>query len=296
MKKILHRTIGLGFLALVAVAATAGSNGCYNPNIVNGGLHCSEGGMCPDGFFCHPSGRCYRPDSGPTDCGGSTALCADPPPSGQACNVICQTGCGCGQRCNAAGAASRCVAIGTKTLGQVCMQTNDHELGFDDCAQGLVCLAEAKECAAVNRCYKLCNDDDQCNQPDSDVLCNIPVVPQMMSVPSMFTVCNVPRQDCDPIGKTGCAGSLACFFLNTGKTLCDCPSNSMGLAPDKAGIEGAACTLYSDCKAGLTCITMSVNGAPATSVCRTVCNPSKAACPSGMSCKPMGAKYGFCSP
>jgi len=102
MKKSLHRTVGPGFLALVGLAAGLWLGSCYNPSIVPGGLHCSEGGMCPDGFVCHPTGRCYKPDSGPTDC-GSISLCNDPAPAGQACNVVCQNGCGCGQRCNVAG-------------------------------------------------------------------------------------------------------------------------------------------------------------------------------------------------
>ena len=296
MKQSLQRTAGLGFLALLGLTVTVSLGSCYNPNIVNGGLHCSEGGRCPDGFVCHPTGRCYRPDSGPTDC-GSTQLCNDPPPAGQACNVVCQTGCGCGQRCNVAGSSSRCVAGGDKTLGQPCTFTYSGEPGFDDCQPGLICLSEtAKACAGLNRCYRLCSSDDQCNKPDPNVRCLVQVT--QPNAPVSFLACEVPHQACDPVAKTGCLSSLlTCFVLSAGQTLCDCQTNVAKLPPDKAGLEGSACTAYSDCKPGLTCISLPGDGGAVTSTCRPVCAVAKPACATaGTSCKPIAGDYGYCAP
>jgi len=273
----------LGWIPAVLLLAVGS---CYNPNIVNGGLRCSEAGQCPEGFACHPTGRCYKPDTGPTDC-GSTQLCAEQPMMNQECNLACQTGCGCGQRCNVTKNGPRCVAMGSKTLGQNCMLTNNGEAGYDDCAPGLVCLRE--QCGGLNRCYRLCSNYTQCGKPADDLHCRIPVVTANPQV--TFTACDVPRQDCDPIAKTGCPAGLTCFLLNNGQTLCDCPTNSTGLPDAKAGLEGAACALYSDCKGGLNCVT-----ADNASTCRPICSPSKATCAMGTTCKMLGTKYGVCSP
>lgn len=279
---------GAWLLAAAVVFVAAGS--CYNPSIVNGGLRCADGGQCPEGFLCHPTGRCYKPDTGPVDC-GSTQLCADQPLMNEECNLACQTGCGCGQRCNVTKNGPRCVATVTpaKMLGQVCMLTNGGEAGSDDCGPGLVCLRE--QCGGVNRCYRLCSTDDQCGKPADDLHCRIPVVTANAAV--SFLACDVPHTDCDPIAKTGCPTGLTCFVLNTGATLCDCPTNTTMQPDAKAGLEGSPCSAYSDCKGGLICVAIAGDSAP---TCRPLCTPGKVTCATGMSCKPVGAKFGYCAP
>jgi hypothetical protein len=146
--------------------------------------------------------------------------------------------------------------------------------GFDDCEAGAVCLRE--QCGGVNRCYRLCSDMGQCD----GLRCSVTVNTANPMV--TFTACDVPRQDCDPIAKTGCPNGLNCLLLNTGQTLCDCyTSGGMGVG------EGAPCGQYSDCKVGLTCV---------NAACRPICTPSKPTCAAGMMCTPIGPKYGFCSP
>lgn len=59
------------WLSLVVVAALAG---CYEPNIVNGGLECAPSDVCPQGYHCAVDKRCWLngtgPDGGDTGDGG----------------------------------------------------------------------------------------------------------------------------------------------------------------------------------------------------------------------------------
>ena len=301
VEKYLSRLLGSCLPLLVLACAAAGLPACFNPNILNGGLRCSEGGLCPEGFVCHPSGRCYKPDTGPADvppvdmgpCPTTPALCADPPTMGQTCNLACQTGCSCNTRCNVSGAASRCVPLGAKTLGQLCSMGNPS--GYDDCAPGLFCLAELESCGNLRRCYRLCSNDSQCKVED-DIHCRIPVL--NTSADTGFKACDVPHQECDPVAKNGCPSpAFTCFVLNIGQTVCDCPTNSTNITPpSEVGKEGARCNFYSDCKGGLTCIGLTADGGPQPSTCRQVCVPGKTTCVAGMTCQPLGPKFGFCAP
>ena len=272
-------------LSLAAVLFAAAAGGCFNPNITNGGFNCvpDAGGKCPEGFYCHPTGRCYKPDTGPVDC-GSIALCSDPPLANQECNLACQTGCGCGQRCNVTASGPRCVGTSTpaKGPGDICHLTNGNTAGFDDCAPGLICLRE--NCGSnLNRCYRLCSSNANCG---GDYSCNIPVDTPAGTTVMNFSpmACEVPRQDCDPIANTGCPAGLACFLLNSGNTLCDCPPAT--------GAEGTSCTFYYDCKPPLTC----VGGASGGSTCRSICSTSGTTCAMGTMCKAVGVstKFGSC--
>ncbi|HVR61359.1 MAG TPA: hypothetical protein VMU50_05635 [Polyangia bacterium] len=271
-------------LPLAAILLVA-AGGCYNPNIANGGFSCAvdAGKSCPDGFYCHSSGRCYKPDTGPVDC-GSTALCAEQPGLNQECSLACQTGCGCGQRCNVTKTGPRCVGAPSpaKALGEVCQLTNGGVQGFDDCAPGLVCLGEM--CGKINRCYRLCSSDAQCG---AGISCSIPVNTQTSVLGFNPKVCDVPRQDCDPIAQTGCPSGLTCYLLNDGNTLCDCPSSS-------ASAEGGSCVLYYDCKASLTCVA----SAGSSAACRSICATASSTCAMGTTCKAIGAstKFGNCQP
>src|SRR5690242_9352551 len=46
--------------------------GCFHPDFRNGGLTCSDNGMCPSGFMCSKvDNHCYRPGASPTPMRGS---------------------------------------------------------------------------------------------------------------------------------------------------------------------------------------------------------------------------------
>jgi hypothetical protein len=195
-------------------------------------------------------------------------------------------------RCNVAGDASRCVQLTAGVLGpgQICSMGPG---GQDDCAPGLICLGES--CGNLRRCYRLCSDDNQC-KADDDIHCRIPVLNNTKG--TGFKACDVPHQDCDPVAKTGCLSpALTCFLANSGATLCDCPTNNAAVTPPaEVGKEGAPCIAYSDCKGGLTCISLMADGGPQPPTCRPICVPGKTTCAAGMTCSPLGPKYGFCSP
>jgi len=142
-------------LALVVAAAAA----CYKPNIMNGGLGCSDAGTCPEGFVCSPiDNHCYKPDAGPScpaNMAHVTPLCSDPPASGSVCNPACQTGCACG-RCTVVGTVTACTVVGPKTEGSLCNPA------ADDCASGLGCVREL--CGTnVARCRKFCRLKPDCS-------------------------------------------------------------------------------------------------------------------------------------
>jgi len=279
--------------------------GCYNPQIKDGGYLCATSGKpCPDGFTCGADGKCERSPVTikPTDGGGQagdggqsmctlphvTALCQDPPASGKACNPTCQTGCDCG-RCNVVGDAPACVASGTAKLGQLCTSTS----AGDSCGPGLICLQES--CGnGLARCYRHCTVDAQC----TNTICTIPIE-DAAGADTGFKTCDVPPQTCDPINNAGCPDpALNCYLTGDNLTLCDCPQNA---DPKKQGMNGATCTIYSDCAPGFLCI--SNVGGLAGPHCHFECNVMNKSCPAEgdggfMQCVPVvvGAMYGYCSP
>ncbi|HET6282572.1 MAG TPA: hypothetical protein VFH73_16530 [Polyangia bacterium] len=261
---------------------SVGAAGCYDPNISNGGLLCAANAKCPDGFKCNPADqKCYktsggadaRPDAPICTFPVVTPTCSDAPKMNQKCNPVCQNGCQCG-RCNVIGKEPTCTAIGAKTVGQVC------NLSADDCSAGLICLQEACGGGTLGRCYKYCSKADQCGGPS----CQIPVLAPG-NQETGFLVCDVAAQDCDPVAKTGCPSpSLNCYLTSANQTLCDCPN--------RAGMLGEACTIYSDCATGLVCV--SNLAGLAGSRCAQICSQQSPNCPAAMHCIPSGMKYGYC--
>ena len=256
----------LALLALLVVAAAA----CYKPNILNGGLGCSDAGSCPEGFACSPiDNHCYKPDAGPS-CPANmphvAQLCSDPPQSGSTCNPTCQTGCPCG-RCTVVGNATVCAELGTKMEGNLCNTTTD------DCGPGLGCFKEA--CGTnLGRCRKFCRTKPDCsgNEFCSDIfgpayVCQAPAVPT-----------------CNPLDGSGCPDPVLTCYVNGPDTICSCTGT---------GQEGADCTSTGRCAPGFTCLTTM-----AGTNCFKVCDSNSPQCTAtNPACHPQfGAslQFGFC--
>jgi hypothetical protein len=298
------RALGLG----AAVLALGG--GCYKPNILDGGFVCASSGQaCPDGYQCgadmhcwlHPDTAAPPPPPPPQDTGMESmmtidadadagggepmcqpppTLCADGPAAGDACSPACQKGCACG-RCNVVAGKAACVAAGSIPEGGVC------NAAADDCAPGYICRLEM--CGnGLARCYRHCTSAAQCGGSS----CTLAIY-DSNNKPTGFSTCDVPKQDCNPLGgvASGCAPALSCYLTNANQTLCDCPRK----APAPGG-NGDACTIYSDCSDGFICIQL--NG-QSSAHCHFVCEVGAAgSCPqSEPQCVPAGtnAKYGFCT-
>lgn len=91
----------------------------------------------------------------------------DAPPSGDECNIKTNTGCDAGERCGwvrlqstetlAKGKAA-CVPVGNVAEeGQCTWGATGETTGFDNCAAGLYCLADANVSGSMGRCKKLCD-------------------------------------------------------------------------------------------------------------------------------------------
>lgn len=278
-------------LAVLILLGVWGSRGCYDPKISTmPGLLCAKppGKQCPDGFSC-TSGRCVAGDGaggaglsggtgGAAGTGGAGGTCANPilplcsGTVGTACDPVCQTGCGCGLRCNVTSSGASCASrLGTKGLGVICQP------GSDDCAPGYVCLKEV--CGTnLGRCYRFCRDGTPC----ASFGCNTAVT--LDSVTTSQLVCNVADSVCNIYDGTGCLdAALKCYVAGT-HAKCDCPRTS-GTPLN----VGDTCVNYNDCGTGLVCLT--VSGAT-QSQCFRLCQTA-ADC-GGSTCMSLGPVGGYC--
>jgi hypothetical protein len=303
----MHRPRGLAPTALALGIAAAGiafaGGACYHPNIKNGGFKCNlDAGTahaCPEGFSCDMTLlECWKgkPDSGvqdvpvdapavevppdvpPPPCFDARPNC-DPSDAG-ICDPLCQTGCGCRQKCtlNLDGGIV-CNSVVASPLGQLdsCDPTNDL------CGPGLLCLNDS----CFGRCYQFCSVDADC--PNS--FCS-------RSAPGGLKLCDVPNADCNPIGlANNCpAAAPGCYisFNHPEHTICDCGG---GTSPS------AACSGSRSClPGGLLCVDPTNDGG--TSFCQPVCQlDGGAGCPGSVPCHPYtgsspsntpNPKYGYC--
>lgn len=286
-------------ITILVLLSAAVVQGCYNPKVVSGKLRCAPGGECPDDFAC-VGGVCVSKGGGTAGVGaggrggqgsggrglagsggggGSCAtpvgpLCVTPGGGGAgACDPVCQTGCGCGLRCNVTPTGTGCMAVtGTKESGEICTP------GADDCAPGFACLKE--RCGAdLGRCYRFCRDNGMCGPMG---VCGTPI-----ELPgggaSGARACNLGDQvpACDVYARTGCPDpELVCYFVTSQSTKCDCPSGTNRL-------EGQNCSFYNDCAPGLTCLRTG-----GLSTCHRVCR-GNADCTAGAACTISGT-FGYC--
>lgn len=250
----------------VALLAASLGLGCYNPNIVEGGLKCAPDRVCPDDFQCASDGRCYRRvdagrDTGAAICTSPTpaALCSRDPGAG-ACDPACNAGCTCGWCGIDSNGVAACLTgtPGTKTVGEVCDPSHT-----SDCQLGLRCRSES--CGGVGRCYKFCDSNADC--PTQGTSCSV----------SGGTLCSLPDPGCDPVTMMGCPSGFACY--PTGNTAyCDCAGSVPG---------GGSCMFTHDCVAGYGCV-----GPSNAAICKKVCKANTDCGAVGI-CTPAGT-YGYC--
>jgi hypothetical protein len=264
---------------MLLVAGASGTS-CYKPNIAPGGLKCSAGSVrCPDGFTCASDNLCYPGDGGPA--------CTSPSPmptcsdgfDGGTCSPICQTGCECGW-CGVSGGATKCLTDtkGTKNVGEVCDPTKDA-----DCSLGLYCRPECGQ-TAIGRCYKVCSGSSDCVTLATN--CGITETSTGPNGSLSFKLCNLPTQQCNPVGATsGCPTTapavFACYADSTGTTYCDCK-----------GASTTSCSFFSACVPGDSCIQF---GGTNTGTCEPACTMN-ADCTTPATCNPLAGSptFGYC--
>lgn len=276
-------------LALVGFGAAIVVVACYNPDIDDGVLQCAPlpQKQCPDDFECRADNRCYKQGGGVGGVGGSATggmigtggmpgtggmmsmggmpgvggaggMCVMPIPgckpsasAAAACDEVCQTGCGCNERCTLSGRQVSCQpdSGGRQRIGDACSGTTP-----DTCAPGLLCLDEP-EPVCGRRCFRYCTDDSDCTE---GAHCTVPLVLAGTGEPEEtgVKVCDVPPEACSPIfGEGKCKRSdrpgdaYGCYLMGTGfpnATVCDCAGT---LAED------APCEVERECLPGLFCVT-----------------------------------------
>ena len=286
-------------LVATLLALGAGAAGCYDPKITSGSLMCASGTKpCPDGFVCSGvvcvtagpatatggvsgTGGMGRGGTGgmPTGSGGAGGQCANPiaplcqtpvTPPITGCDPVCQTGCGCGLRCNVTMSGVACAApVGAKLVGAICQP------GTDDCGPGLACLEET--CGTnLGRCYRYCRDGAGCG---ASGVCAMAVL-RPDGTESGQRACALGASPCDAIARTGCPDpALNCYVTGPNQTICDCPGGR-----DRA--VGETCNGYNDCALGAWCLSV----AGAASRCYKLCR-STADC---AGCMPQGTSGGYC--
>jgi hypothetical protein len=315
-----------GRAASLAVLAAGLIAGCYSPKLT-GAFKCNldyePAFQCPDGYHC-VSGFCTNGSTpipiNNSDAGDAShdmvpdrmevhpetpsidATTADVPPDlgctppapictpdmTKMCDPLCQSGCGCKQKCSAitdgamAGTLTCNMPLATRprVAGEQCDQASAGSAAqTDNCGPGLVCLQDS----CNFRCYRFCKTDADC-----------PMSTCTKPVGNGPKVCDVPNTACDPVGPsggvTGCPTmTQACYLSKSVKdrTYCDCPS------PAGAGGPNSSCTTETDCFGGLACVM--VGG---SSLCRPVCSLAAGAndCVA-TTCTPINksTKFGFCN-
>lgn len=285
--------------------------GCYQPNVKSGQLACADGGtgLCPSGFTC-VQGRCEGPgarkDGGPRD---STAPNSDAPlcrrvPSlpgctaqttpSLACDPVCQTNCGCNQKCSSStegviGCFPVDLPLALKKPLESCTVSDlNTKTQSDNCVPGSFCLDPAGYGTLGTYCFPLCRTAADC---PGGLACS----PRRVGVggsPVIVLVCDLPDSDCDPTMKTGVSTGCTndrprCYLIapdsnGNGRSVCEYATGDKGRDND--------CGVPRDCFAGLTCPT-----ADRITRCLEVCDPAAAgSCTAPTMCRPYGKKYGYC--
>jgi hypothetical protein len=296
---------------------------CYKPAIGEGDFICGPNGACPVGFKCLPDNRCYRNpsgfDAGATGgvgaggtmgtggaggAGGSTSgppdaaacfaglSCSAGAPPGQACDPVCQIGCGCQQKCVVANGPPMCVPLPEKPedIYATC------QLGMDSCRAGSLCTGESNPMCG-SHCYRACRSDQDCG---GVARCSETFVNLAGTV--LSKVCGQKIDGCNPTGLTPeCSNAgpgsrpfplFGCYILEPGRddaTGCDCAGTIEG---------GQLCEGRHSCKPGLECL----EGPGGERRCRRLCTLAGSglgAVPCALptqTCRPIGTseRFGAC--
>ena len=259
--------------------------GCYSPNIGSGRYACGADGGCPDNFHCASNHLCYQGndsfDMSPVCESDASApqVCSTVPATGQACNPVCQTGCGgCGW-CAVVDGATKCLTgnAGTKNVGATCDPSKN-----SDCSPGLYCQPETCGTVTAGSCYLLCDPSKTTNGVNSVCgamsACNV-TAKKNGGGTLPFILCSPV---CDPLSQTNvsCPAPFGCYPSGPTTTECDCAGSAS---------IGDPCLLADTCSPGQTCA--GPNGGGAT--CRPICTAT-VACTSGACNIPTGAASGTC--
>jgi hypothetical protein len=205
---------------------------------------------------------------------------------------VCQTGCGCNQRCTNPGSGNICEAAAPATLALYDTCNPDG----DTCRAGAVCLPEFQDrCGA--HCYRFCRIDSDC-PPQSR--CKGEAHDDQGTL--LYKICSPRIEECDPTGATPrCAPGnsadrrwpdFACYMLsvsNPDERVCECAGT---LA------EGVECSQEYSCIPGTECIPLAGDRARCRRLCTVagvVVNPTP--CAVSQRCVPLpgSQRLGFCA-
>lgn len=295
--------------AILAVASTMAA--CYRPSVIDGKLQCGPANACPDGYGCVNS-HCWQggvanpaPDGGSDDLSQTvdmsepevSCLQAVPgciPSSTGVCDPVCQTGCGCQEKCSfsSTGEVACVPALGQNAPSAPCNVDSYGAPGqTDDCAPGNVCLYPGGTGTTRRYCFALCSSDDNC--PSSRCVTR-PVAPPTTigGIAPTATVCDTPFTPCNPIDNTGCTDPDRSFcylappdpVTGASRTQCEYYPGA------KAGHD--TCDWSRDCAPRLTC-PQKDSVWPGAGFCLLVCDATHP-CTAGGTCKPYGSTYGYC--
>ncbi|HXU82419.1 MAG TPA: hypothetical protein VN914_13545 [Polyangia bacterium] len=290
---------------------------CYKPDIIEGGLRCSPSFECPEGFKCNSADAlCYRtgtippvggtggtPTGGSSGSGGAGGMCTAgtqpygpfagcTPPGGMGCDVVCQSGCACNERCKLVGGNATCAAEGPTFIQHL----DSCEPKDDKCRPGTICLQESPDHPACGaHCYRHCRTDADC----TNAKCTIEV--QFGNSATTNKVCSPPMDACNPFGPARCSPSsnrpyptFACYVMSSSYPdipICDCA----GTTP-----AGSPCTYEHECEPGAECVLLGsvracrkvckVGAPPATPVMLGGCPAVNPTC----TAFPGGSQFGYC--
>jgi hypothetical protein len=240
-----------------------------------------DGGASDSGSECTAPVGQYGPFPG----------CSSPPPD-NGCDLVCQSGCACNERCKVVNGTPGCQAEGPSFL----QQYETCEPRDDRCRPGTICLQDSVDqpsCGA--HCYRHCHADADC--PSSR--CNIDI--QFGSASTIHKVCSPPVDPCSPIGPARCSAganrpspSFGCYTMSADDpdlTICDC-AGPLAI--------GMSCTYRHECQPGAECVLSGM-----VRLCRRVCGVGLPAgtpvamggCPVlNPTCTafPGGALFGYC--
>jgi hypothetical protein len=211
-------------------------------------------------------------------------MCPSDPGAGR-CDAVCQTGCGCRERCTYEGSTPVCRAFSvTPTpLYAECNPRND------TCTPGSICLEEIADACRAH-CYRMCRTDAECG---GRARCTGEVAG------ADYKTCSPPIEACNPIGPGArtCqsrGAPFGCYVLSAryaDQAVCDCAGNRP---------EGATCSFEHECVPGNECVRIGDRA-----LCRRLCNlanPTEVACPAGQTCTPFVSdgqrsnRVGYCRP
>jgi len=161
------------------------------------------------------------------------------------------------------------------------------------CAAGYSC-GEPGDGSDDAVCYKFCNTDTDCTAPGG--WCHPGPLQTGASEGFTAKTCSL---NCDPMAQKGCGTGQSCnLAISTDRTRLYTQCILAG-----AGDYQSPCSVAEDCKAGFSCLNVSVDGATDQRMCLQLCElaPTASGCPSGQVCQVIPApdtlattQYGWC--